>query len=147
MSATLSTMNLLEGQTEDLPLAEFRARIGDVIAQVQMGKVFRLTKQGKVVAVLAKPEPSALELAAACRALEREETDRIMGIVRGLEGWHMFGFADLGEIHYVRNGVSLCGRWAYTHGGDVFQPHLADRSTCGECRDALGKSGVFTKER
>jgi hypothetical protein len=69
---------------------------------------------------------------------ERKEIDRIMGIVRGTEGWHMFGFADDGEIHYVRDGVSLCGRWAYTHGGDVFQPHLAARSNCAECRARTG---------
>lgn len=67
----LPDMNLLEGQTEDLPLAEFRKRTGDVIAQVQMGKVFTITKNGKAVAVLARPEPSALELAAACRAQDR----------------------------------------------------------------------------
>lgn len=69
---------------------------------------------------------------------EREEIDRIMGIVRGAEGWHIFGFGSDGEFHYVRNGVSLCGRWAYD--GDTFQPHIAPRSNCAACIKGAGNA-------
>ena len=47
--------NLLVGEIEELSLMAFRKGPGDIIAQVQMGKVFLLTKQGKPVAVLSRP--------------------------------------------------------------------------------------------
>lgn len=65
------------------------------------------------------------------KSMERIELDRIMGIVRTKDGWHRFGFG-CDEIHFVRDGKSLCGRWSYPD--DVFQPHLAEASTCEECR-------------
>lgn len=68
---------------------------------------------------------------AGCVSMERIELDRIMGIVRTKDGWHRFGFG-CDEIHFVRDGKSLCGRWSYPD--DVFQPHLAEASTCEECR-------------
>jgi hypothetical protein len=71
---------------------------------------------------------------ATCKADDaRREIDRIMGIVRGDEGWHIFGFGSDGEFHYVcRGGLTLCGRFSYD--GDVFQPHIAPRSRCEPCR-------------
>lgn len=60
-------MKLLADQTEDISATEFRRRPGDVLTQVQMGKTFRITNRGRVVAVLAAPEPTAFELGAAAR--------------------------------------------------------------------------------
>lgn len=65
----LTEMALLEGQTENVTLMDFRKAPGDVIAKVQMGMVVTLTSYGKPVAVLSKPEPTALELGAAVRRL------------------------------------------------------------------------------
>jgi prevent-host-death family protein len=66
----LAQMKLLMGQTETITMSDLRQRPGDVIDQVQMGKVFTITKAGKVVAVLAAPEPSAFELGAEVRRLK-----------------------------------------------------------------------------
>ena len=65
----LTDMKLLEGQTEEISMTDLRQRPGDVIDQVQMGKTFTITKGGKTVAVLAQPEPNALELGAEIRRL------------------------------------------------------------------------------
>jgi prevent-host-death family protein len=62
----------LKGE-EIITISEFRAGPGEVLRQVEMGKTFKITKQGKVVAVMHKPEPNAFELGAAARAVEREE--------------------------------------------------------------------------
>jgi prevent-host-death family protein len=59
----------LTGQTETITAMEFRAAPGDVLMQAQMGKVFNITKNGVIVAVLSAPEPDALELGAAIRKL------------------------------------------------------------------------------
>ena len=61
---------ILEGQFEEITSTEFRAHPGDVLMQVQLGKTFTITKNGKAIAVLSRPEPSALELAAECRRLD-----------------------------------------------------------------------------
>lgn len=66
----ITDMKLLAGTTGEVSMTEFRARPGDCIDQVQMGKTLTITKAGKVVAVLSQPEPSALELGAACRKLK-----------------------------------------------------------------------------
>lgn len=71
----LDQTDLLIGQTEEIALQDFRQRIGDVIYQVQMGKVFTITKNGKPVATLARPEPTALELGAAVRVSEKRQAD------------------------------------------------------------------------
>ena len=63
----LTDMKLLAGKTERICMTELRQRPGDVIDQVQMGKTFVITKQGKEVAVLSPPEPNALELGAEVR--------------------------------------------------------------------------------
>lgn len=65
------------------------------------------------------------------RKAELAEIDRVMGIVRGVEGWHSFGLGGE-EIHYVRDRKSLCGKWGYE--GEVFQPHMGTRSRCNACR-------------
>lgn len=67
----LTDIQLFAGQQEAIAMMELRRHPGDVIAQVQMGKVFIITKSGKPVAVISKPEPSALALGAALRAIER----------------------------------------------------------------------------
>lgn len=48
----LTDTQLLRGQLEYLALQDMRAAPGDIINQVQMGKVYVITKQGKPVAVL-----------------------------------------------------------------------------------------------
>lgn len=65
----LCDSNVLGGQTETITMMHLRESPGDIIEQVQMGKVFTITKAGKVVAVLSKPEPNAFELAADVRRL------------------------------------------------------------------------------
>jgi len=50
-------------------MSDLRAQPGDLIAQVQQGKTFTVTKQGKPVAVIHSPEPNALELGAALRRI------------------------------------------------------------------------------
>ena len=69
MVKRLADMNLLEGQTEEITVMDLRRGPGDILAQVALGKVFTITKAGKPVAVLSKPEPTALELGAAARSL------------------------------------------------------------------------------
>jgi prevent-host-death family protein len=65
----LTDMNLLAGQSDEITLSDLRSRPGDVFSQVQMGKTFTITKNGKAIAILSKPEPGALELGAAVRQL------------------------------------------------------------------------------
>lgn len=64
----LTEMKLFVGKVEQITMGQLRAAPGDVIAQVEMGKTFTITKRGVVVAVIAAPEPTALELGAAARA-------------------------------------------------------------------------------
>jgi prevent-host-death family protein len=63
----LTDLQLLTGQTEEITMMDLRSRPGDVMAQVQSGKTFTVTKAGKVVAVISQPEPNALELGAEVR--------------------------------------------------------------------------------
>ena len=72
----LTDMDLLAGQVEEITLTDLRRCPGDVFAQVQMGKVFTVTKNGKAIAVVSQPEPNALELGAGLRRMERREDDR-----------------------------------------------------------------------
>ena len=70
MKRTLLTDTaILEDQSEEITATDFRKHPGDVLLQVQLGKTFTITKNGKAIAVLSRPEPSALELAAAVRRL------------------------------------------------------------------------------
>lgn len=59
--------NILEGEVEDISMTEFRKHPGAIIDQVQMGKVFNITRNNKIVVVLSAPEPSATELGAVLR--------------------------------------------------------------------------------
>lgn len=65
----LPDLQLLVGQQETITVTDLREGPGDVLAQVQLGKSFRITKNGKVVADLTPPEPTAVELGASARAL------------------------------------------------------------------------------
>ena len=42
----LRYLRLLEGETETITMSDLRAQPGDLIAQVQQGKTFTVTKQG-----------------------------------------------------------------------------------------------------
>ncbi len=69
MAKTLANMDLLVGQEDEIAMMDFRKHPGDVIAQVQLGKVYFITKSGKRVAILKRLEPDALDLGAAVRRL------------------------------------------------------------------------------
>lgn len=60
----------LKGE-ETITITDFRRGPGEVLRQVEMGKTFKISRQGKVVAVISRPEPTAFELGAAVRELER----------------------------------------------------------------------------
>lgn len=64
----LTDMNLLAGSSEEITISDFRSRPGDILTQVQLGRTFTITKNGKPVATLAQPELNAFELGAAARA-------------------------------------------------------------------------------
>ncbi len=59
----------LTGQRETITAMDFRRAPGDVLLQAQMGKVFEVTKQGIVVAIISAPELDALELGQEVRRL------------------------------------------------------------------------------
>ena len=65
----LSSMNLLEGESEEITVMDLRRGPGDILDQVELGKTYTITRNGKVMAVLSKPEPDALELAAEVRRM------------------------------------------------------------------------------
>jgi len=69
---TVDKMALLAGQRESITLSYFRSRPGDVMLQVQMGKVFVITKRGTPIAIITQPEPSAEELGTLLRIRERQ---------------------------------------------------------------------------
>lgn len=59
----------LEGREETITMSELRALPGDVMDQVALGKVFIITRAGRVLGRLVPPEPNAFELGAAVRRL------------------------------------------------------------------------------
>lgn len=62
----------LEGREETITMTELRALPGDVMDQVALGKVFSITRGGRILGriVPATPrEPTALELGAEIRRL------------------------------------------------------------------------------
>lgn len=62
-------MKLLAGEKGNITMMELRKSPGDVLLQVQMGKIINITKCGKVIAVLSPPEPTALEIGGEIRRL------------------------------------------------------------------------------
>jgi hypothetical protein len=67
---TLAKSVALSGQTETITAMDFRRTPGDILLQAQMGKVFSITKNGVVIAVLSPPEFNALELGSEIRRLK-----------------------------------------------------------------------------
>lgn len=67
---TLIDMKLLAGKREQITLSDLRKRPGDIFQQVQMGKVFTVTKNGKRIADISQSEPTAFELGAAARKVK-----------------------------------------------------------------------------
>jgi|HubBroStandDraft_2_1064218.scaffolds.fasta_scaffold504583_2 hypothetical protein len=52
----LTDVQLLAGQKEEITICDLRNRPGDVFQQVQMGKTFYITKNGKLIAEIKDPE-------------------------------------------------------------------------------------------
>lgn len=71
----LSRMKLLVGKTEQITMGQLRASPGDVIAQVEMGKTFTITKRGVAVATITQVEPNALQLGAEIRRMEKRNEE------------------------------------------------------------------------
>ena len=66
--------NLLVGEHETITAMDLRKGPGDILTQVAMGKVFTITRQGKPIAVLSRPEEQdALYLASEIRRLGLSE--------------------------------------------------------------------------
>ena len=66
----LNQVSNLSNQTETITATDFRKSPGEVFLQVQLGKTYRLTRNGVVIAVISPPEPNALELASEVRRLK-----------------------------------------------------------------------------
>jgi prevent-host-death family protein len=69
MRQPLTKSTNLTGKRETITAMDFRRTPGDILLQAQLGKVFEITKNGVVVAVLSAPEPNALELGAEIRRM------------------------------------------------------------------------------
>lgn len=65
----LTKLKSLAGEVETITAMDLRRSPGDILLQVQMGKVFNITRNGVIVAVLSAPEPDALELGREVRRL------------------------------------------------------------------------------
>jgi len=65
----LADMQLLAGKEVTITMMELRQQPGDVMDLVLQGATITVTRQGKPVAVIHKPEPTAAELGAAMRRL------------------------------------------------------------------------------
>lgn len=59
---TLCDYVSLEGKIETISIVNFRRRPGDVLLQVELGKTFVLTRNGKIVSVLSKPPGKTLRM-------------------------------------------------------------------------------------
>lgn len=65
----LSDMRLLRDKDFTITMMEFRQQPGDVMDLVIQGATITVTRQGKPIAVIHSPEPTALQLGAAVRRL------------------------------------------------------------------------------
>ena len=65
----LSDMQLLPGAEITITMMELRSAPGDVMDLVLQGATITVTRQGKPIAVIHKPEKTAIELGAAVRRL------------------------------------------------------------------------------
>jgi len=45
----------LHGKFEQITITELRARPGEVLSSIELGKTYLVTRQGKAVAVMSKP--------------------------------------------------------------------------------------------
>lgn len=63
----LTDMQLLEGKDVTITMMDLRGAPGDVMDLVLQGAIVTVTRQGKPIAVIHTPEPTALELGAAAR--------------------------------------------------------------------------------
>ena len=66
----LSDMDLLKGESEKITVMELRQGAGDILDQVELGKTYTITRRGKPVGILSKPELSAIELGTEVRRLD-----------------------------------------------------------------------------
>lgn len=62
---TIADQVSLVGHSESITISELRAKPGEVFAQVALGKSFTISKNGKVMAEIKKPE--SFDLAALAR--------------------------------------------------------------------------------
>lgn len=67
----LVAQQLLAGKVQDITAMDFRHSPGEFLTQVQMGATFNITKNGHPVATLTAYQPTALELGAELRRMER----------------------------------------------------------------------------
>jgi antitoxin (DNA-binding transcriptional repressor) of toxin-antitoxin stability system len=65
----LSEMQMLNGKELTITMMDLRSAPGDVMDLVVQGATIRVTRQGRTIAVIQKPEPTAAELGAAVRRL------------------------------------------------------------------------------
>lgn len=68
----LVAQQLLVGQREKITMMDLRKSPGDVFTQVQMGKIFIITSNGKPIAQICQVQPdelSALEIGKALRSI------------------------------------------------------------------------------
>jgi prevent-host-death family protein len=64
---TIKQQVSLEGQTQTITISEFRKQPGDILAQVELGMRFVITRGGKEIADLVPHEMNAFELGRAAR--------------------------------------------------------------------------------
>ena len=65
----LRDLRLLHGKEIEITMMDLRSAPGDVMDLVLQGVKITVTRQGKPIAVIQSPEPSAAELGAAVRRL------------------------------------------------------------------------------
>lgn len=65
----LADMALLRGKELTITMMDFRKQPGDVMDLVIQGATITVTRQGKAIAVIHSPEPTALQLGAEVRRL------------------------------------------------------------------------------